>query len=81
MLIYDGYGQYTFHKPRGGTIELTKEDIETIVDFAEASNEFRAGEKLEALKESSLHWRELHEELQDKHSSLIEEIKTLLNCN
>jgi len=81
MLVYDGYDQYTFHKPRGGTIELTKEDIETIVNLAEASNQFRAGQKLEELKESSAHWHELYNELKDNHSSLVEEIKTLLSCN
>ena len=80
MLIYNGYNSYTFHKPHGGEIELSKEDIETIYQLAEASNEFRAGEEIEELKETSAHWRELFEELKDNHSSLIEEIKTLLNC-
>ncbi len=81
MLEYNGYDSYTFHKPRGGTIELSKEDIETIYELAEASNEFRAGQRLEDLKESSDHWRELYDELKENHSSLVEEIKTLLSCD
>ena len=78
MLEYNGYEQYTFHKPRGGTIELTKEDIDTIVELAEASNEFRAGKKLEELRESSDHWHELYNELKDSKSNLVTEIKEAL---
>jgi len=78
MLVYDGYEQYTFHKPGGGTIELTKDDIDTIVELAEASNDFRAGQKLEELRESSDHWRELYDQLKDSKSNLITEIKEAL---
>ena len=78
MLVYDGFEQYTFHKPSGGTIELTKDDIETICELAEASNEFRAGAKLEELRESSDHWRELYDELKSSKSDLITEIKDAL---
>ena len=78
MLEYNGYDSYTFHKPRGGTIELTKEYIETIVELAEASNEFRARKKLEELRESSEHWQELYTQLKDSKSNLVQEIKDVL---
>ncbi len=60
---------------------MTKEDIDTIVELAEASDQFKAGKKLEDLRERSDHWRELYDTIVDNHSSLVEEIKTLVNCN
>jgi len=81
MLEYNGYDSYTFHKPRGGTIELTKEDIETIVELAEASNEFRAGQRLEELRESSKHWQELYTEIKDKKSDLVQQIKDIMSSH